>query len=155
MKFSSRQDIGVPIDRLFVELCDFETLSRKAMHRGADVRRIDMRSTPGVGMCWQASFMLRGRKRELEIELVRYNKPHELVFATKSSEIDGTFSVELITLSRSRTRMIVALEMKPLSLSARLLIQSLRLAKKSLTTKFKARVASYANSIEEQLEGLT
>ena len=154
MKFSSREDIGVPIEQLFLELCDFETLSRKAMHHGADVQRVDTRSTLGTGMRWKVAFMLRGRKRELGIELVHFDKPNELVFEAKSSELGGRFTVELIALSRSRTRMIVAIEMKPLSVSARLLMQSLKLAKKTLTKRFKLRVRNYANSLEEQIQDL-
>ena len=48
--------------------------------------------------------------------------------------------------------MAVALDMKPLNLSARLLIQSLKLAKSSLTKKFKDRVADYAKNLGERLQ---
>ncbi len=54
------------------------------------------------------------------------------------------------SLSRSRTRIMVALELKPQNLSARLLVQSLKLAKNSLTKKFKKRVGDYAKDMEDR-----
>jgi hypothetical protein len=53
-------------------------------------------------------------------------------------------------LSRSRTRVLVELEVKPLNLSARLLVQSMKLAKGSLTRKYKLRIAEYAKGMEDR-----
>ena len=46
--------------------------------------------------------------------------------------------------------MLVALEIKPLNLSARLWVQSLKLAKATLSKKYKERVAEYARGMEER-----
>lgn len=59
-------------------------------------------------------------------------------------------SFELMPLSRNSTRVLVALEVKPLTLSARLWVQSLKLAKTTLTQKYKDRVAEYARGMEER-----
>jgi hypothetical protein len=152
MKFSSREDIEAPIEEVFLALCDFEGFERQAMRRGAEVQRTDTLGAPGVGMSWNASFTMRGRLRKLKLELIRYDVPNEMVFAATSPNMDGLFSVELMALSRSRTRMAIALELTPLNLSARLLVQSLKLAKNSLTKRFKLRVADYAKSLEERLQ---
>ena len=45
---------------------------------------------------------------------------------------------------------MVILDIKPLNLSARLLVQSLKLAKTSLTKKYKLRVAEFARTLEER-----
>lgn len=152
MKFSTREDINAPIEQVFSALCDFEGFERQAMRRGAEVQRIDTLHEPGVGMRWQVDFTMRGRQRNVELELSRFDVPNEMVFSAKSAGMDGTFSIELIALSRTRTRMSIALEMLPLNLSARLLIQSLKLAKVTLNKRFKLRVADYAKGLEERLE---
>ena len=59
-------------------------------------------------------------------------------------------SFDLVALSRSRTRIMVALDLKPQNLSARLLVQSLKLAKNALTKKFKKRVGDYAKDMDER-----
>ncbi|MDG1354009.1 MAG: hypothetical protein P8P70_12775 [Sulfitobacter sp.] len=60
------------------------------------------------------------------------------------------FTIELVALSKSRTRLMVSFDIKPLNLSARLLVQSLKLAKTSLTKKFKLRVAEFAKTLEDR-----
>lgn len=150
MKFSTREDIEVPIEAAFELLCDFEAFERSAMRRGAEVQRKDSLTATGVGMTWQAAFEMRGKKRELELELVTFDKPTEMVFESTSPGLIGNMSFELMALSRSRTRILVELEMKPLNLSARLLVQSLKLAKGTLTRKFKDRVSDYAKTMENR-----
>lgn len=151
MKFSTNEDVAAPIDQLFDALSDFESFERQAMRRGADVQRVD----PGAGLCvgatWKVAFSMRGRRRNLDLRLDRFDAPHEMLFLAKSQGMDAVFTVELVALSRNRTRMAVALEMTPLNLAARLLIQSLKLAKSNLTKRFKIRVAEYAKQIENRL----
>ena len=59
-------------------------------------------------------------------------------------------STELVALSKNRTRVMMSVDIKPLNLSARLLVQSLKLAKTSLTKKFKLRVSEFAKTLEER-----
>ncbi|MAM25548.1 MAG: hypothetical protein CML55_09260 [Rhodobacteraceae bacterium] len=150
MKFSTKEDIEAPIDAVFDMLCDFESFERAAMRRGAEVQRLDQLAKPAVRMKWQAVFEMRGKRREVEIEMVTFDRPTEMVFESRSSGLLGEMSFELVPLSRKRTRVMVTLEVKPLNLSSRLMIQSMKLAKSSLTAKYKLRVAEYANGMEER-----
>lgn len=150
MKFSTNEDIEAPADAVFEMLCDFEGFERSAMRRGAEVQRIDQLHKPGVGMMWQAAFTLRGKQRQMEVEMVTFDRPNEIVLESTSPGLLATTGFELIALSRSSTRVKVELEIKPLNLSARLLVQSLKLAKSSLTKKFKQRVSEYAKGMEDK-----
>ncbi|MEL7090932.1 MAG: SRPBCC family protein [Pseudomonadota bacterium] len=151
MKFSTKEDVAAPIEEVFKALSDFESFERQAMRRGAEVQRVD----DGKGLCegatWKVAFSMRGRRRNLDLMLDRFEAPNEMLFVAKSQGMDAVFTIELLALSRSRTRMAVALEMTPLNLAARLLIQSLKLAKTNLTKRFKLRVADYAKQIEDRL----
>lgn len=151
MKLSTKEDIGAPIERVFAGLCDFEVFERQAMRRGAEVQRTDSLTQPGVGMGWNAAFTFRGRRRNLELSMIRFDAPNEMVVQAVSPSIAATFSVELLALSRNRTRLTIGLDMRPLNLSARLWIQSLKLAKGPLTKRFKLRVADYSKVLEERL----
>ena len=150
MKFSTREDIEAPIDAVFEMLCDFESFERSAMRRGAEVQRTDSLTALGVGMTWQAVFEMRGKRRELEIEMATFDKPNEIVLESTSPGMIGQMSFELMALSRSRTRVLVEMDIKPLSLSARLLVQSMKLAKASLTKKYKTRIGEYAKGMEDR-----
>lgn len=150
MKFSTREDIEAPIDAVFEMLCEFESFERSAMRRGADVQRLDTLRSPGVGMTWAAAFDMRGKRRQIEVEMVTFEKPSEIVLESTSPGMIGQMSFELMALSRSRTRVQVDLEVKPLNLAARLMVQSLKLAKGSLTKRYKLRVGEYAKGMEER-----
>lgn len=152
MKFSTKEDIDAPIDAVFEMLCEFDNFERAAMRRGAEVRRVDTKTEPGIGMKWEAAFDMRGKRREIEVEMVTFDQPTEICLESMSPGLLGTVSFELLALSRSRTRIAASLEIKPKTLSARLLVQSLKLAKTSLTKKFKRRVAEYAKDMEERYQ---
>lgn len=150
MKFSTNEDIEAPIEEVFAMLCEFERFERAAMRRGAEVQRLDQMAVAGVGMTWAAAFEMRGKRREMQVEIVTFDKPNEIVLETTSPGMIGEMTFELIALSRARTRVKVELEVKPLNLSARLLVQSMKLGKKSLTRKYKLRIAEFARSMEER-----
>lgn len=150
MKFSTKEDIDAPIEAVFEMLCDFESFERSAMRRGAEVQRVDEKTKPGIGMMWDATFEMRKKKRDLRIEMVTFEEPTEMAMACQSKGLSGTMSIDLIAMSKTRTRINVVIDMKPLNLSARLLIQSLKLAKASLTKRYKLRVAEYAKGMEDR-----
>lgn len=155
MKFSTREDIEAPIESVFDMLCDFEGFERSAMRRGAEVQRVDRLTSPGIGMMWDVVFSMRGKMRQVQLEMTRFERPQDMLLAYRSPGLEGTFQVELMSLSRSRTRVAISLEITPLNLSSRLLVQSLKLAKTSLTKRFKLRVAEYAKAMEERYKQST
>lgn len=152
MKFSTNEDIEAPIEDVFAMLCDFEMFERSAMRRGVEVQRTDKLTAPGVGMQWDASFSMRGKQREVSIEVISFDRPNEMVMESRSQGLLGVMTIELVALSRNRTRISVSFDIKPLNLSARLLVQSLKLAKASLTKKYKTRIAEYAKGMEERYQ---
>lgn len=150
MKFSSKEDIEAPIGEVFVMLSDFEVYERSAIRRGIEVQRVDETAPNAVGLSWDARFSLRGKLREVKLQLAEYDPPNIMRFEAVSQGLDSTLTLELLALSPRRTRMSVAMKLTPKTLSARLLMQSLKLAKSNLTKRFKLRVADYAKSVEER-----
>jgi len=150
MQFSSKEDIEAPIDRVFVMLSEFETFERLAIGRGIEVSRQGETREPSVGMRWHVNFSMRGRRRDMHLQLATYDPPNLMLFVSDSQGLQGRMSLELVPLSPRRTRMSVVLNLKPKTISARLLIQSLKLAKANLTKRFKLRVADYAKNLEDR-----
>ena len=151
MKFSGREDVEVSIEALFEALCDYKTFERQAMRRGADVRRVDTGETFAIGASWNVTFVLRGRRRNMDIALKNLQAPNMMLFWAKSSGMEASFEVELLAMSRKQTRIYVAMEMYPQNLASRLLVQSLKLAKGSLNKRFKARLTEYTKTLEGRL----
>ena len=148
MKFNSREDIEAPIDHVFGALSDFDGFERQALRRGAEVQRQDPYGKPGVGSEWQMRFSFRGKRREVAARMIEFDAPNGYRAETDSGGIDGLVSLDLVALSPRSTRMQISIDLKPRSLSARLLIQSLKFAKSNLTKRFSNRIWQMAQDIE-------
>lgn len=150
MQFTTREDIEAPIEYVFDVVSNFEGFRRQAMRRGAEVARLDSLEKPGVGMSWALAFPFRGKRRNMEIEMTEYAPTSHMVFDSRMSGLNGQVTVDCLALSRGRTRLELNVKMKPKSLSARLLVQSMKLARSSLNKRFKVRVAEFAKTTEER-----
>ena len=89
MKFSTQEDIGTPIREVFDRLCAFEHFERSAMRRGAEVARVGDWTIPARGNIWTASFLLRGKRRQIELEISTIDPPHELALEMRSKSFAG------------------------------------------------------------------
>lgn len=147
MKFSTREDIEAPIGTVYEAVTDFDGFERQMLRRGIDVTRDENCPPNLVGAQWNASFSWRGRAHALEAELISVDDGQGYAIESRSGGIICMGVVDLVALSKARTRLFVSLDLKPTTLSSRLLVQSLKLAKRSLNRRFKARVAEFAGGI--------
>ncbi len=144
MKFSSREDIDAPIDRVFEAVSDFDAFERRMLRRGVDITRDDASPIDEVGTCWKAKFTWRGRSYDVDAELVGLQPGEGYVIDSRSNGVECRGVVDLVALSKTRTRMFVSIDLKPTTISARLMLQSLRLVKGNLSRRFKGRVQEFA-----------
>ncbi|GHD98655.1 hypothetical protein U879_14260 [Defluviimonas sp. 20V17] len=150
MQFSTREEIEAPIGFVFEQLTNFDRHQRAALSRGVEVERIDRRTSRGAGMSWRCLFMLRGKPRRLEITLQQFEPTTVLVFDGESQNLSGALTVELTEVSPRRTRVLVKLDVRPLTLAARVVLQSLKLAKARTRARFSNRVRNQAGEIERR-----
>ncbi|MDJ1006450.1 MAG: SRPBCC family protein [Paracoccaceae bacterium] len=148
MKLSAREDIAAPIDVVFAAITDFAALERQALRRGFDVTRLDSDALPGLGARWEVGFDYRGHRRSTLTEITGWTPDQGVVFATVGEGLRGTGEVDLIRLAKARTRLHMGVDIRPETFRARLLLQSLKLAKPGLSRRFKEKIAALARQIE-------
>ncbi len=147
MKLSAREDIEATMPTVYAAVTNFDGFERQLLRRGVDITR-DETCPPDVpGAKWTAKFDWRGRQQNLAAELVSIEQDQGYAIESKSSGVICLSVVDLVALSKSRTRLFVSLDLRPTTLSSRLFIHSLKLAKGSLGRKFKAKVADFAAGI--------
>ena len=150
MQFASKEDIEAPIAEVFAMLSEFEAYERSALRRGIEVQRVNEDAPQAAGMAWDAAFTMRGKHRKLHVVLAEYNPPNAMRFESDSQGLDAILTVDLLALSPRRTRMAITLTLSPKNLSARLFVQSLKLAKNNLNKRFRHKVADYAKAVEDR-----
>lgn len=151
MQLKGIQDIEAPIDFVFAAVTDFDGFTRQALRRGADVSRLDSLAGPvATGMAWDVAFDFRGKRRQMRIQLAECDAPNMLLAASEMPGLSSTLLLDLVSLSRNRTRLNVALELSPQTLSARLLVQSLKLARANLKKRLTKRLTTFARDTEDR-----
>ncbi|MFN4155820.1 MAG: SRPBCC family protein [Paracoccaceae bacterium] len=148
MHLSSRTDIEAPIDFVYAALSDFEGWERAAMRRGAEVSRTDKLRAPGPGMGWHVVFRFRGKERMVDIRLTGLDPEAKLAFTGKGRLIEGDMSIELVSLAPRRTRLVLHIKVRPLTIAARLFLQSMKLAKGRIQAKLNTRTEQVATDLE-------
>ncbi|MAQ37684.1 MULTISPECIES: SRPBCC family protein [Thioclava] len=152
MKLSTRTDISAPAGFVFERLADFGSFERVAMRRGITLKRLDTLSEPGAGMSWDIGFRFRGKQRQMITDVKQFEVPELIVYEGVSNSFEAVMDFDLTDLSKTRTRLLVGLDLRPRSLGARLMIQSAKLGKGNLERRFKERIEQFAQDIERQHE---
>ncbi|WP_424831597.1 SRPBCC family protein [Ruegeria sp.] len=150
MQFSAQEDITAPIDTVFDMVADFERFERMAMRRGVDVRRVDGPVPPAAGTTWETVLKIRGKPRQITVEMTDCRRPSILRFHSASKGMNGATVVELLALSQRRTRLSIDMSLAAKSLPARLLLQSLKLGQSRFRRQFQTRLSDFARELEER-----
>jgi hypothetical protein len=140
VKIELHEDIAAPADFVFGRLTDFARHERLALRRGAGVKRVDGTGQPGVGAIWDINFDYRGKPRDLRAEITGWKEPEQVKIDTQSGGLNSTSVIDVIALSRTQTRINVSIRLEPTTLTARLLVQSLKLARGSVTGRLHRRL---------------
>ncbi|MEM9852339.1 MAG: SRPBCC family protein [Pseudomonadota bacterium] len=148
MQFTSTQDINAPLDYVFQQLTDFDAYESFALRRGAQVQRKDNIPSKGIGLTWNVVGEFRGKVRDVDIQVVEYRPDNILKFMITSKGIDAAADFEAMALTRKQSRIKSTLNVTPKTISARLVLQSAKLAKQSLNRRYNNRFATFSNYIE-------
>ena len=151
MELTSNEDVEAPLAEVFAAISDFGSFERSAIRRGIEVQRLSNEANPQVGMAWDVRADFRGKPRDLQLKLSAYEPSTLIALDGESNSLSGTSQIELLALSPRRTRLSVKVKIKAKTLSGRLLLQSLKLARSKVNKRFKHRVAEFANLTEDRV----
>jgi uncharacterized protein YndB with AHSA1/START domain len=147
VKIEIHADIAAPAEFVFRRLTDFARHERKALRGGAEVKRLDSGLEAALGATWEIDFTYRGKARKVRAEIVRWTPPEQVQINGQSGGLDTLSTVDVVPLSRSQTRVNVVIALMPRSMTARLLVQSLKLARGSVTARLDKRLAEMGAEI--------
>lgn len=152
MQLIAQEDIEAPIAFVFQQVTDFAAFERQTVRRGADVRRVDTLPQAGLGNIWEVRFLFRGKERDVRAEVTAFDAPDGFTLTATSRNLSAQTVVELVALSRTRTGLGLRLDLSAQSLAARLLLQSLKLARGNINRQFEKRVNDFAKETQGRYE---
>ncbi|WP_039017058.1 SRPBCC family protein [Halocynthiibacter namhaensis] len=151
MKFTAKSDTDAPVEEVFRQCSDFAAFETHALQRGVQVSYRTQLKQPGAERGWDLRLKLRGRPRDIEIELVGYEAPNRLIFVADGGGVVSDIVIDVVELARQRSRLHLSVDLRPQSMGGRILIQSLKLAKGTLKRRLDKRVVNFAQQIEENV----
>ena len=151
MNLTTREDIDAPIDAVWTAVTDFDRFERRLMRRGIDVLRDESCLPPDPGAKWKVCVDWKGKAYEIDAELISIELPDGFAMEAHGAGIIAVGVVDLVALSKARTRLLVSVDMRATTLTSRLLLQSLKFARGSIVNRFEARVKEFARELPAQL----
>lgn len=145
MKFSTRIDKEVPVERLFDSVSNFDRIERVLIRRGIGVTRVDNMSAGA--RAWDLAFDWRGQRRDLRLVLVQFDRPEKFALTGQSQPFDLRIDMMFIALSRQKTRIIFELDVKPRNMRARLVLQTAKLGKAQIDRKLVRQVTKFVDDL--------
>ncbi|MCV6823330.1 MULTISPECIES: SRPBCC family protein [Halocynthiibacter] len=156
MKLESREDIEAPLSVVFQAVSDFPAFERLAFRRGIDVGVETGDPEKGEPeRSWDAKFNYRGRDRRLKAALVRIDPAQGYLVNGAVGGLEGDMIIDLVPLSRTRTRLTVCVDTRAKSLTARLLLQTAKLTRAKIYRRFRRRVGQVAQDIEDRYNAMS
>ena len=148
MEFVTLTDIEAPRDHVFQAMCDFSAFERQALRGGIDVIRTSGDGVVGIGLSWRMKFQFRNRPRTLDARITAFDPPSGYVVKGVGNGFDVQAGADMMSLSRSVTRLSIKVELIPRNIATRIIVQSLRLVRRRIQVALDARIAVLARDIE-------
>lgn len=150
MRFTAREDIEVPLAAVFAAVADFDAFIRLARRRGVQVERLDRLPVPSVGMRWSISGRYRGKDRHVTAELRVFVPGENLLLRMTGGGFEADLDLDVVALSRLRTRLRTDLDLRPRTIGARILMQALRLRRAVAARRHQAGLRAFAQDLERR-----
>lgn len=150
MKLTAKCDIEAPLAFVYRSITDFESWERDATARGVEVDRPTGFPIHGPGAAWIIRFTFRGKSRKVQVKIADQIEDHQLSLDLDSQVMSGGSVIDVQPLSPRKTRIKIAVTLKPKTLTARLFINTLRLTKGRVDRRFGKRAEQLGALIENR-----
>ena len=150
MKLTAKTDLEAPVEFVHAYLCDDAAWEREAIRRGIEVERPADMPLTGVGAGWRIRVPFRGRIRDVLLRLDDLVQNQSIAYSFEGQALVGTTVMETKAISPRSSRLKVTIDAKPKTLTARLFLNTLRLARRKVEDRMQKRVDQLGDRIEER-----
>ena len=149
MKFKVSEDVDAPAALVWARFTEFDGIEEDVRGRGADVTRTGAWTEPKVGAGWRGSVKVRGRQRPLTSEISALDASNRMEIQTTVGGMDALYEMTFLELRPDMTRVQAVLDLSANNLSARLALQTLKLARGRVMQRLQGFLARQGNLAED------
>jgi uncharacterized protein YndB with AHSA1/START domain len=155
MNLETTYDLDAPAEYIFQRITDHADFEALLMGYGANIERLDDETSLNVGMKWAIDGVFRGKQRQVEVALTSLTDNELVSYQSESKDVNAVVDMKLDALSAQKTRFSVDLKPKANTISARLILQSAKLARKTLEKRINRRFADFCQRLEDDYRDIS
>lgn len=149
MKFKVSEDVDAPAGITWARFTDFTGIEAEITGRGAELSRVGNWTDATEGCGWRGSAKIRGRVRPVTSEISALEAPGKCEITTTVGGMEAVYEMTFLELRADMTRVQVVLDQSANTLSARLALQTLKLARGRVMQRLQGLLARQGNLAEE------
>ncbi|MEM9318858.1 MAG: SRPBCC family protein [Pseudomonadota bacterium] len=148
MKLKITDDAAAPVDAVFAAITDFSSIEEALRDNGISITRVGGWLNPEVGSAWTGRGAVRGKTRRIEAEVSAMEPGRMIEIEARIGGLRAVQETRFVPIGEQLTRLNVALDLRPDTLAARLLVQNLKLVRGRLLARMSRRLATEIERIE-------
>jgi uncharacterized membrane protein len=148
LKFKVSDDVEAPVERVWAGFTDFAAIESDIRAREADLVRVGDWKEAALGVAWRGSVPVRGKIRPIDARIAAFTPGERMMVESKVGGMSCSYEVTFAALSEQMTRVSVTLELKASTLSARLLLQTLKIARRKVIQRLEGAIVRQGQAVE-------
>jgi hypothetical protein len=148
MKFKVSEDVDAPLAMVWSRFTDFSGFEDDARGRGAVITRVGNWTETVEGVEWRGEVTVRGKNRAVAAKVTRL-VPNELCLVeSRIGGMDCYYEMTFVPLAAGVTRVALILDLSADTLTARLILQTMKLARGRVLQRLQGMIARQGNAVE-------
>jgi hypothetical protein len=135
MELSVSEDIDAPAAAVWDRVTDFSMAEDMAKGRGVELSRAGNWTQAAQGVEWRGKVTVRGKTRKITSRISHFAPEDTLVVDSTIGGMRTVYTVILVPLAPEVTRATATLEVSATTLTARLILQTMKLARGRLADR--------------------
>ena len=148
MKFKVSEDVDAPRPMVWARLTDFSAVETDARGRGATITRIGNWTDTAEGVEWRGEVTVRGKTRALTATVTRLIPEELCLIESRIGGMACVYEMTFVALTPEVTRVAVVLDLSAQTLTARLILQTMKLARGRVMQRLQGMIARQGNAVE-------
>lgn len=142
MKLKVSDDVGRSADAAFTVITDYTPIENQLHDAGYKLARVGAWEVASLGAAWSGTGEIRGQRQDIEAEITGWEQGRAVTILVKIGGLRVSHTTRIIPLGEAAAQIEITAELKPRTLSARVFVQGLKLARGRILSAMERRLSS-------------